>query len=110
MLSNLNEFEFTAQIGMCGGGGITFRKESFCSFIDEEDGEEYWVFDSLQQSEGYVWSLWLHYTGIKAMAIVGDGREKELKELALEALNEAARGEWANAKAIVNSWENNPMA
>ena len=110
MLNNLNDFEFTSRIGMCGGGGISFKKESYSILLDEE-GEEYWVFDSLDEEiDGYVWSLWVHYTGYKCMAVVGDGREQELECLAFKALNAAVRGDWTSAKAIVSSWENNPLA
>jgi hypothetical protein len=110
VLDNLNEFEFTAQIGMCGGGGISFKKESYSVLIDEENEEEYWVFNSsTEKVTGYVWSLWTHYTGYKAMAILGDGREEELKDLALKALNEAVQGNWYESKALVSSWVNNQI-
>ena len=101
-----SEFYFTSRIGMCGGGGLTFTKESYSILLDDED-EEYWVFESPEKVTGYVWSLWLHHTGYKAMAVVGDGREQELKGLAFKALDAAVRGRWAEAKDIVSSWDNN---
>jgi hypothetical protein len=108
MNTNLNSFDFTSQIGMCGGGGVSFKKEAYSILIDE-DGQEYWVFDSTEhKATGYVWSLWTHYTGYKAMAIIGDGREKELKDLALRALSAAVSGDWFEAKNLVTSWVNNP--
>lgn len=110
MLDNLNEFEFTSQIGMCGGGGLSFCKESYSVYVDEV-GEECWVFDSTEHKPvGYVWSLWTHYTGYKAMAFVGGGREQELKALALRALSSAVSGDWFESKSLVNSWVNNPEA
>ena len=101
-----NEFEFVSHIGMCGRNGITFAKESYSILLDDED-EEYWVFESPEKVTGYVWSLWLHHTGYKAMAVVGDGREQELKGLAFKALDAAVRGDWTSAKDIVGSWDNN---
>lgn len=110
MNTNLNCFEFTSQSGMCGGGGISFTKEAYSVQIDE-DGEEFWAFDSSECPTGYVWSLWTHYTGHKAMAIVGDyGREQELKDLALRALSAAVSGDWFSAKSLVRSWVNNQVA
>ena len=107
-MENLNEFHFTSQIGMCGGGGISFKKEAYSVLIDD-DGEEYWVFDSPDhQPTGYVWSLWSHHTGNKAMAIVGSPWEQELKDLALESLGLAIQGDWHGSRTLVNSWENNP--
>lgn len=108
MHTNTNSFDFTSQIGMCGGGGLSFRKESYSILIDE-DGEEFWLFDSTEHKPcGYVWSLWTHYSGYKAMAIIGDGREQELKALALKALSAAVSGDWAESRALVSSWVNNP--
>lgn len=108
-MENLNEFHFTSQIGMCGGGGISFKKEAYSVLIDE-DGEEYWEFDSLEyETTGYVWSLWDHYAGNKAIAVVGDGREQELKDLALESLGLAIQGDWPGSRTLVNSWNWNPI-
>ena len=100
-----NEFEFVSHIGMCGCNGITFAKESYSILLDDED-EEYWVFDS-DNPEFYTKSLWIHYTGYKAIAVFGGGREQELECLALKALNAAVRGDWTEAKAIVSAWDNN---
>jgi hypothetical protein len=107
MTTNLNSFDFTSQIGMCGGGGLSFRKESYFVYVDE-DGEECWAFDGPESPTGYILSLCTHYTGYKAMAIVGGGREQELKDLALRALSAAVSGDWCRSKSLVNSWVNNP--
>ena len=110
ILAAMTDFEFTSHIGMCGGGGISFKKEAYSVLVDD-DGEEYWVFFDIEEPDsgysGYIWSLWLHHTGYKATAIIGGGREQELKGLAFKALDASVRGDWTSAKDIVGSWDNN---